>query len=274
MTERFNSGSPLNELNLTNNIDFSGLMMASPRSRPSMETMVATPKQTRRVEAATSGSSPEQDDFVMVPANLAMDSAEIRKVGRPRGLAQRPASFPIQLGPASEPMPVPSQKANFVQLQQGLVRSRSRSGDSVASAMSGVSSASSILGPLHEEGVSGSGARPRCSSVSSGTSPAPTATASDRGRRATCPPATMPDIAAMSPPPVQFTMGTPPCGHRRRTSSSSSCGTPPPAAHWQVSPNSPVPAAGVVRTLHMGAAAASPIRRTMGSQVRTLPEEV
>lgn len=51
-----------------------------------------------------------------------------------------------------EPVPVPTQKAAYQQIQQSLVRSRSRSGDSV-SAMSGISSTSggSTLGPLPEE---------------------------------------------------------------------------------------------------------------------------
>jgi hypothetical protein len=70
-----------------------------------------------------------------------------------------------------------------------------------------------------------------------------------RGRKVSAPVggASIPDICQLSPPNVQFTLGTPPTGtgtggnfgHRRRTSSSSSCGTPPPTGQWQISPNSP-----------------------------------
>ena len=130
--------------------------------------------------------------------------------------------------------------AAYQQIQASLVRSRSRSGDSV-SAMSGISSASggSTLGPLPEERLAGgiSGDRPeqspggvrkhaRVSPLASPKSPATrhlTAT-----RRVSAPP--IPDICQLSPPNVQFTLGgTPPTtttgfSHRRRTSSSSSCG--------------------------------------------------
>ncbi|KAG8224077.1 hypothetical protein J437_LFUL001154 [Ladona fulva] len=50
------------------------------------------------------------------------------------------------------------------------------------------------------------------------------------------------DISSLSPPAVQFMIGTPPgggvCGNsgRRRSASGSSCGTPPPVTTWQVSP--------------------------------------
>ncbi|XP_046389863.1 serine/threonine-protein kinase ULK2 isoform X2 [Ischnura elegans] len=50
------------------------------------------------------------------------------------------------------------------------------------------------------------------------------------------------DISSLSPPAVQFMIGTPPGGGvsgnggRRRSASGSSCGTPPPVTTWQVSP--------------------------------------
>ncbi|XP_017771399.1 PREDICTED: serine/threonine-protein kinase unc-51 isoform X2 [Nicrophorus vespilloides] len=45
------------------------------------------------------------------------------------------------------------------------------------------------------------------------------------------------DISSLSPPSVQFVIGTPPSGGRRRTSSSGSISeTPPPPSIWQVSP--------------------------------------
>jgi len=243
---------------------------------PPVTTAVATTRTTRG-----SGSSPEHqeaDDFVMVPAHLTMDAAENRRkagatgvVGPPgsnpgeakqaaarrhtvSGPGDRPNNLPMQMGPSTEPIPVPTQKAAYQQIQASLVRSRSRSGDSV-SAMSGISSASggSTLGPLPEDRLAGfvpeqspGGVRKhaRVSPLSSPKSPAAarhlTAT-----RRISAPMPNVPDICQLSPPNVQFILGgTPPTtttgfSHRRRTSSSSSCGTPPPPGQWQISPNSP-----------------------------------
>lgn len=45
------------------------------------------------------------------------------------------------------------------------------------------------------------------------------------------------DINSISPPSVQFAMGTPPMGSRRRSTSGGS-ETPPPPCTWQVSPAS------------------------------------
>nr|CAD7198320.1 unnamed protein product [Timema douglasi] len=46
-----------------------------------------------------------------------------------------------------------------------------------------------------------------------------------------------PDLSSLSPPSVQFMIGTPPSlGGRRRSASGSSCETPPPVTTWQVSP--------------------------------------
>lgn len=199
---------------------------------------------------SASSSSPETqeaDDFVMVPAHLTMDAAENRKnmaakkVSNRRhtvsGDPHRPSNLPMNIGPSSEPIPVPTQKAAYQQIQASLVRSRSRSGDSV-SAMSGISSASggSTLGPLPEE-------RRMEQSPAGVRKQARVSPMSPTMRKVSAPPA-IPDICQLSPPNVQFTLGTPPAtqatfGHRRRTSSSSSCGTPPPPGQWQISPNSP-----------------------------------
>lgn len=47
------------------------------------------------------------------------------------------------------------------------------------------------------------------------------------------------DISSISPPAVQFAIGTPPAGGRRRSTSGSSLSeTPPPPCTWQVSPAS------------------------------------
>ncbi len=223
---------------------------------------------------SASSSSPdaqEADDFVMVPAHLTMDAAESRKTlaakkltsGHRRhtvsGDGSRPSNLPMQIGPSSDPIPVPTQKQAYQQIQANLVRSRSRSGDSVC-AMSGISSASggSTLGPLPEDKPvkncermeqSPAGVR-KHARVSPMTSPGSAREFAEmRGRKVSAPVggASIPDICQLSPPNVQFTLGTPPTGtgtggnfgHRRRTSSSSSCGTPPPTGQWQISPNSP-----------------------------------
>ena len=170
---------------------------------------------------------------------------------------------------------VPTQKAAYAAIQNSLIHSKAADERNSVSAMSGVSSASggSILGPLPEEDTgpvppaSSRGCppapspallrRPRCSSMSSPASsprsPNKQFPPTSKARRISAPPsgATMaaspaPDIISMSPPNVQFSMGTPPVAHRRRTSScsssSSACGTSPPgpaSGGWTVSPPTP-----------------------------------
>ena len=203
-------------------------------------------------------SSPdEHEDFVMVPTTMTMDAAEVRKTRREIYAAQvrgggssrrhtvtgpqtRPTNLPMAAGPNTEPIPVPTQKAAYQQIQESLVRSRSRSGDSV-SAMSGVSSTSDTVGPLPTDGAVVK-------------------------KKQSAPP--IPDICQLSPPTVQFTMPTnvptTSVAHRRRTSSSSSCGTPPPNVQWQISPNSPI--VGGAFGGRMTPTLTSPVRRAgMGS---------
>ena len=202
----------------------------------------------------------------MVPEDMTLDAAESRKIRTLRQQQQqaqqaggggnrpspatmrrhtvtgavRPQTLPVQMG-NTEPIPVPSQKANYQQIQASLIRSRSKSGDSV-SAMSGVSSASggSTLGPLPEERSLQEASpavvrRSRASSLSSPASSPKSPCGKGKTRRIAAAP--IPDICQLTPPPLQYTMGTPPLGHRRRTSSSSSCGTPPPNMQWQISPS-------------------------------------
>lgn len=153
---------------------------------------------------------------------------------------------------------VPSQKAAYAAIQSSLIASKGAEDRQSVSAMSGVSSASggSMLGPLPEEGdmVPALGPapspallrRPRASSMSSPVnsprSPNKPFPPTSKARKISAPPAP-PDIVSMSPPNVQFSMGTPPVAHRRRTSScsssSSACGTSPPGPNtggWTVSP--------------------------------------
>ncbi len=197
----------------------------------------------------------------------------------------RPASLPVQPNPMPEPQPVPSMKAAYQQLQQSLTRSRTKSGDSV-SAMSGVSSASggSTLGPLPEEGVAPLGAaavqpspsasrRPRASSLSSPASSPKSPKHQQqqlqaKSRRTSAPPSAVPDICQLSPPQTQYTMGTPPLGHRRRTSSSSSgATTPPPPVQFTMggNPVSPLAVGPTIGRLPP----VSPVRTTGGPRIPT-----
>ncbi|KAJ9599082.1 hypothetical protein L9F63_010419, partial [Diploptera punctata] len=109
-----------------------------------------------------------------------------------------------------------------------------------------------------------------------------------------------PDLSSLSPPSVQFMIGTPPGGgQRRRSASGSSCETPPPVTTWQVSPvsggkltptNSPLRRSGASSPLLSGPLAMlppildSPIRLVdnnnlqhspvmpFGTRAMTLPE--
>ena len=113
---------------------------------PTTVTTVTTARTTTATTTTTrgSGSSPdtqEADDFVMVPAHLTMDAAENRKkgslpvtgnaTGAPgtgaalsrQGAARRhtvsgdphrPSNLPMQIGPSTEPIPVPTQKGKIL----------------------------------------------------------------------------------------------------------------------------------------------------------------
>ena len=195
----------------------------------------------------------------------------------------RPSHLPgvgTSQGPQTEPIPVPTQKLAYKQIQESLIRSRTRSGDS---AMSGVSSAgsegASTLGPLPEEGAlktlaAGGNRDPELGLLRKSPTSSPCHHLKSRRVSATAPP--IPDICQLSPPNIQFTLGTTPptgigsgvcqvAGGRRRTSSSSSCGTPPPSAQWQVSPNSPI--IGTAGSGRITPTMTSPVRRhTVGSR--------
>ncbi|XP_034240338.1 serine/threonine-protein kinase unc-51 isoform X2 [Thrips palmi] len=71
-----------------------------------------------------------------------------------------------------------------------------------------------------------------------------------------------PDLSSLSPPAVQFMIGTPPnggCGQRRRSASGSSCETPPPVSTWQVTPtSSPLRRSGASSPLLSGPLAVLP----------------
>ncbi|XP_040566573.1 serine/threonine-protein kinase unc-51 isoform X2 [Lepeophtheirus salmonis] len=176
--------------------------------------------------------SPSVDDFVIVPANLAMDSADQHSRNRAPTVSSKPKKNLARAAssPLTEPIPVPSQKAAYQHIQQCIVRSRTKSGDSLSSASGG-----SNLGPLPEDGV--------VSEPNKNTSKETCPTQEKRTRKVST--GSVADIRQMSPPTVQFTMGTPPLGHRRRTSSSSSTGGPgtctPPQQHpWTTPTSSPI----------------------------------
>lgn len=192
-------------------------------------------------------------------------------------------------GPRTEPIPVPTQKAAYQQIQQSLVRSRSRSGDSMAMSDVGstTSGGGSTLGPLPEEAalhLHGLQRQHRDhhrfgspSSVSAAGSQPAIEGRHLKSRRISHPsgnpggnPA-VPDICHISPPNVQFLVGgsTPPAGHRRRTSSSSSCGGASPpvgggfggcgGGGWQISPTAATSPAAMCRN------SSSPLRRAAPS---------
>jgi len=229
--------------------------------------------ETTQPSRQSPGSSPDTDqdsDFVLVPNSLAGDSSRNKNMHAgmspmtARRIGSRPGSLPvISKAHNAEPIPVPTQKAAYAAIQNSLIHSKATDDRNSISAMSGVSSASggSILGPLPEEecvpATGGKAApspallrRPRCSSMSSPInsphSPNKQFPTTTKARKISAPPpgtSPAPDIISMSPPNVQFSMGTPPVVHRRRTSScsssSSACGTSPPGpttGGWTVSP--------------------------------------
>jgi len=216
-------------------------------------------------------SSPEvaEAGFVMVPPSLAGDSSKHKSNHgvsplTARRIGARPGSLPgVSRAHSTEPIPVPTQRAAYAAIQHSLVTSRTQQeANQSVSGMSGVSSASSshsTLGPLPEEEVVGDQPptspallRRRTSSLCSPASSPRSPTKqfpSSKSRRVSAPPSAAhppsspaPDVVSMSPPNIQFSLGTPPIGHRRRTSSGSSssqCGTPPPhPGSWTLSPKS------------------------------------
>ena len=185
-----------------------------------------------------------------------------------------------------EPIPVPTQKLAYQQIQESIIRSRTRSGES---AMSGISSngseGASTLGPLPEEGILHALTAGNRNHESGIIRKSPTSSPCHhlKSRRVSAPAQPIPDICQLSPPSIQFTLGTTPptgigstiyqtAGGRRRTSSSSSCGTPPPSVQWQISPNSPIIGAGgsgrITPTM------TSPVRRhTVGSRAEPISSQ-
>ena len=202
-------------------------------------------------------------------------------------LVSRPSHLPgvgVNQGPQAEPIPVPTQKLAYQQIQESLIRSRTRSGESTMSGISSTGSeGASTLGPLPEEGalkVLASAGNRNSESGLSRKSPTSSPSHHLKSRRVSAPSQPIPDICQLSPPSIQFTLGTTPptgissavhhtTGGRRRTSSSSSCGTPPPSVQWQISPNSPIIGAGT--SGRITPTMTSPVRRhTVGSRAEPI----
>uniref|UniRef100_T1PD29 Protein kinase n=1 Tax=Musca domestica TaxID=7370 RepID=T1PD29_MUSDO len=190
----------------------------------------------------SSGSHEDSDDFVLVPKNLPEDqnvidyekkhsnkqqTADKNAAGQNQSSPPRPSTLPI-----SEPKPVPAPVRRYSSnntnvaagtspIDKNHVRYRADSDQvsspklSTTAPVAAATAAASAAQPIPRSQPISVKQRPdhRKSSVSS-------------------------DINSISPPAVQFAIGTPPQGRHRSTSGGSLSETPPPSAPctWQVSP--------------------------------------
>lgn len=255
------------------------------RRREEAYRMETSDTQPAKKQSPSSSPEAAEAGFVMVPPSLAGDSSNKHRGTQGLGVSPltarrigaRPGSLPgVSRAHSTEPIPVPTQRAAYAAIQNSLVNSRTQQEQErqSVSAMSGISSASSshsTLGPLPEEDTVEDATQPtsrpslspallrrRTSSLSSPASsprsPSKQFPPTSKSRRVSAPPSSNPhpvpcspppDVVSMTPPNIQFSMGTPPISHRRRTSSGSSsnsghCGTSPPPhlSSWTVSPKS------------------------------------
>ncbi|XP_065159992.1 serine/threonine-protein kinase unc-51 isoform X1 [Atheta coriaria] len=185
-----------------------------------------TPESPKAAPRAHLSSSPD-DDFVLVPSNLptsdnetineryrlvqaaqARLSPQVATAGAvvPSSTAAASPPRPSHL-PISEPIPVPTQRHVYERINSQCDRSMEKSDE--------LSAVASLAKPASV---------PRSAPINMKRSEA-------RAPRDI-------DISSLSPPSVQFVIGTPPGGGRRRTSSSSSLSDtqPVPPQMWQVSP--------------------------------------
>ncbi|CAH1100041.1 unnamed protein product [Psylliodes chrysocephalus] len=185
--------------------------------RPSTPLKVATPPlsqpESPRSTRNALSSSPE-DDYVIVPQNIQIQSDQSTESSvekeqitfklpiRSPPLPREPLASPTRPSflPISDPIPVPTQREAFQKMYN-----QSDKKDEPAS-------------PTQ---INGGGSVPRSQPI----------TMKKRPERQT----SDIDISSMSPPSVQFVIGTPP-GGRRRSTSGSLCETPPPPNIWTVSP--------------------------------------
>ncbi|EAA05209.4 AGAP011295-PA, partial [Anopheles gambiae str. PEST] len=171
----------------------------------------------------TSNSSPEEsDDFVLVPNNIPVDPAhggsydksKPTRVPQPMSQAQasppRPSTLPI-----SEPKPVPT-------AARKVSRAQAQTPPKVCVCV--CVCVANIAFALRSSLFFQNNSIPRSEPINMKRS---------ENRGSNC------DIRSISPPAVQFAIGTPPsCGRRRSTSGGSLSETPPPPSCWTVSPGS------------------------------------
>ncbi|XP_045593425.2 serine/threonine-protein kinase unc-51 isoform X2 [Procambarus clarkii] len=209
---------------------------------PSASPVVATniPKPTPVPRTASTQLQEETEDFVMVPTHIPNEPEASRVpqgwggrvLAKPGGVvyqknppqygpltpqvptSPRPSHLPVQGGSSGsthsssssescrsgEPVPVPSQRATFQQ-------------------MTSSGSSDQISATLQPES-------PRHQGMSSNRPSPPPRSQPINMRRVSDHKA--PDVASLSPPAVQFTIGDPPMGGRRRSTSGSSYSTTPP----------------------------------------------
>ncbi|KAH1016219.1 hypothetical protein HUJ04_007480 [Dendroctonus ponderosae] len=183
--------------------------------QPSTPVRIATPPRSQPESprsARTALSSSPEEDYVIVSqtlhstgSNPSIDMSLETEKEKPTN-PSRPNFLPI-----SEPIPVPSQRAAFERMYSQ--QASSKAGEEPQPAESPIES------PENNVSV------PRSQPITMKRIP-------DRQLSNDI------DITSLSPPSVQFVIGTPPGGGRRRSTSSSLCETPPPPSIWTVSPTS------------------------------------
>ncbi|KAB0792946.1 hypothetical protein PPYR_12566 [Photinus pyralis] len=184
-------------------------------TRSSTPIKVATPPlsqpESPRSTPVVLSSSPD-DDYVLVPSNIPLDQSTESLHEKQYKVINRPATPPSGLEaspprpsylPISEPLPVPTQRAAYEQMTSQSRKSE-RNQESSTSPSKVTTSSVPRSEPISMK-------RSEHRSVQNDI-----------------------DISSLSPPSVQFVIGTPP-GGRRRSTTGSLCETPPPNL-WQVSP--------------------------------------
>ncbi|CAG9773811.1 unnamed protein product [Ceutorhynchus assimilis] len=210
--------------------------MAKIALKPSTPIRIATPPRSQPESprsARTALSSSPEDDYVIVPPNVqsigsnqSIDTSSERERAANNNVSLR---LPVRAAvrtpdeptpnsptrpnflPISEPIPVPTQRAAFQKMHSQ--REAKKNGEEHPP-----------TSPVEISSVK-NGSVPRSQPITMKRPP-------DRQL------STDIDIASLSPPSVQFVIGTPPGGGRRRSTSSSLCETPPPPNLWTVSPTS------------------------------------
>ncbi|XP_074039794.1 serine/threonine-protein kinase unc-51 isoform X5 [Leptinotarsa decemlineata] len=190
------------------------LKKASPPRR-SPSPLPESPRSTRNAL-----SSSTEDDYVIVPSNIPTYVEPSRESSTERAEKEKQFRLPVRTPPLlcapvasptrpsflhiSDPIPVPSQRETFIRLH-GKVEKQEKEETSKSK-------------------VSANGSIPRSQPI----------TMKKRHERHSIDI----DVSSMSPPPIQYAMGTPPFGRRRSISGGSLGSTPPPPNIWNVSPTS------------------------------------